>query len=107
MEFKKTQNGEEIIYTLNGRLDTQSSPNFQDVLDQGFENGENKIVVDCKGLEYMSSAGLRTILYAKKRIDGDDDENSSGYIKLINVSDDIMEVFDMTGFAEFLSINEN
>lgn len=106
MEFKKTQNGEEIVYTLSGRLDTQSSPDFQDVLDQGFENGENKIVFDCKGLEYMSSAGLRTILYAKKRIDGDD-ENSSGYIKLVNVSDDIMEVFDMTGFAEFLSINEN
>ena len=107
MDFKKTQKGEDTIYELTGRLDTQSAPEFQDILDEGFNSGEDKIILDCKGLEYMSSAGLRTILYAKKRVENSDDEAKSGYIKLINVSDDILEVFEMTGFSEFLSINEN
>ena len=110
MEFKKNSDSGVIIYSLSGRLDTQSAPDFQHALDEGFDSGENKIILDCKNLEYMSSAGLRTILYAKKCIDDDGlDENGApkGYLKLINVSDDIMEVFNMTGFAEFLSINEH
>ena len=109
MEFKKTEEGEATVYRLIGRLDTQSAPEFQDVLEEGFGRGENKLVFDCKDLEYMSSAGLRAILYAKKRIDGEDDgENaSSGYLKLVNVSEDILEVFEMTGFVDFLNINEN
>lgn len=109
MEFKKNQIGEAMVYELIGRLDTQSAPKFQDVLDEGFESGENKIILDCKGLDYMSSAGLRTILYAKKRVDNmsDDAEGPKGYLKLINVSDEILEVFEMTGFDDFLSINEN
>lgn len=110
MEFKKTENGGVVTYELSGRLDTQSAPDFQGVLDEGFDGGENKIILDCKNLEYMSSAGLRTILYAKKCIDDDGmDENGvpKGFLKLINVSDEIIEVFDMTGFSEFLSINED
>ncbi len=111
MEFKKTENDGIVIYELSGRLDTQSAPDFQAVLDEGFEKDENKIVLDCKNLEYMSSAGLRTILYAKKCIDKNEtdkaDEISAqkGFLKLINVSDEILEVFEMTGFSEFLSIN--
>lgn len=109
MNFTKTINGEIAIYRLSGRLDTQSAPDFQAALDEGFENDENKIILDCKDLEYMSSAGLRTILYAKKCIDDDglgEDGTPKGFLKLINVSDEILEVFDMTGFSEFLSINE-
>lgn len=111
MEFKKTENDGIVIYELSGRLDTQSAPDFQAVLDEGFEKDENKIILDCKNLEYMSSAGLRTILYAKKCIDKNEtdkaDEISAqkGFLKLINVSDEILEVFEMTGFSEFLSIN--
>ena len=110
MEFKKTENNGVVTYKLSGRLDTQSAPDFQAVLDEGFENDENKIILDCKNLEYMSSAGLRTILYAKKCIDNDGtDENGApkGFLKLINVSEEIAEVFEMTGFSEFLSINED
>ena len=110
MEFKKTESSGVVTYELSGRLDTQSAPDFQKVLDSGFDNGENKIILDFKDVEYMSSAGLRTILYAKKCIDDDGvDENGApkGFVKLINVSDEIMEVFDMTGFSEFLSINKD
>ncbi len=109
MEFKKSENNGVTTYSLSGRLDTQSAPDFQEALDEAFGRGENKIILDFKNLEYMSSAGLRTMLYAKKCIDEDGlDENGApkGFLKLINVSDEIMEVFDMTGFSEFLSINE-
>ncbi|MBR2734824.1 MAG: STAS domain-containing protein, partial [Clostridia bacterium] len=78
--------------------------------DQGFENEENKIILDFKNVEYMSSAGLRVVLYAKKCIDEDGvDEKGvpKGFIKLVNVSDEILEVFEMTGFSDFLSINED
>ena len=108
MEFKKTEDNGIVIYELSGRLDTQSAPDFQAVLDEGFEKDENKIILDCKDLEYMSSAGLRTMLYAKKCIDNegsDENGNPKGFLKLINVSDDILEVFEMTGFSEFLNIN--
>ncbi len=108
MEFKRTEKDGTVIYELSGRLDTQSAPDFQAVLDEGFEKDENKIILDCKNLEYMSSAGLRTMLYAKKCIDkegSDENGNPKGFFKLINVSDDILEVFEMTGFSEFLNIN--
>ena len=108
MEFKKNIENGVVTYILDGRLDTQSAPDFQEVLDEGFENGENKIILDCKNLEYMSSAGLRTILYAQKCVDSNakGDENVSSFLKLVNVSPEIMEILEMTGFSEFLSINE-
>ena len=113
MEILKEKRDDFFVYTLKGRLDTQSSPEFQSVLEEGFKNDEKKLIFDFKDLEYMSSAGLRTILYAKKCIDSEEAEEGeneeivkTGCLKLINVSDEIMEVFTMTGFDEFLSINE-
>lgn len=111
MEISKEKRDDCVVYALKGRLDTQSSPEFQDALEEGFKNDENQLIFDFKELEYMSSAGLRTILYAKKCIDSETEEEGeeavkTGYLKLINVSDEIMEVFTMTGFEEFLSINE-
>lgn len=108
MEFIKNSDANAVTYTIKGRLDTQSSPEFQEVLEEGFKNGEVNLVFDCKDLEYMSSAGLRTVLYAKKNTENcSDGEKNPGSLKLINVCDDVLEVFEMTGFTDMLSINEN
>ena len=68
------------------------------------KEGNNKIelVLDFKGVEYTSSAGLRTILYTKKKIDS---MAEGSKFEIINISPEIMEVFDMTGFSDFLSLN--
>ena len=75
MKLKKTETDGKIIYKISGRIDTQSAPDLQDDIDALFEKmkkeGTNKIelIFDFKGVEYTSSAGLRTILYTKKKID--------------------------------------
>lgn len=96
-----------LTYVIKGRLDTQSSSDFQECLDEGFDDGKFNLIFDCSELEYVSSAGLRVVLYAKKRVDEreENSEISKGSLKLINVNDEILEIFDMTGFTEMLDIN--
>ena len=108
MKIKKTEADGKVIYKISGRIDTQSAPDLQDHIDALFEKmkkeGNNKIelVLDFKGVEYTSSAGLRTILYTKKKIDS---MAEGSKFEIINISPEIMEVFDMTGFSDFLSLN--
>ncbi len=101
MEISKETNEGKSIYHISGRVDTQTAPDLQIVLDKGFAEGEKDLTLDFSGVEYLSSAGLRTILYAQKRINAL--ENAK--MTIINVKPDIMEVFDMTGFTDFLTIN--
>lgn len=108
MKLKKTETGGKVVYKISGRIDTQSAPDLQDDIDVLFEkikkDGTNKIelVLDFKNVEYTSSAGLRTILYTKKKIDS---MAEGSKLEIINISPEIMEVFDMTGFSDFLSLN--
>lgn len=108
MKLKKTETGGKVVYKISGRIDTQSAPDLQDNIDALFEkikkDGTNKIelVLDFKNVEYTSSAGLRTILYTKKKIDS---MAEGSKLEIINISPEIMEVFDMTGFSDFLSLN--
>jgi anti-sigma B factor antagonist len=88
---------ENTIVTLNGRLDTTTAPELESFLDELFPSTK-ELVFDFKNLEYISSAGLRVILKAQKTM------NQKGSMKLINVSSDVMEIFDITGFADFLTI---
>ena len=101
MEINKEINEGKAIYHISGRVDTQTAPDLQIVLDKGFEEGEKDLILDFSDVKYLSSAGLRTILYAQKRINAL--ENAK--MAVINVKPDIMEVFDMTGFTDFLTIN--
>ena len=96
-----------LTYRIKGRLDTQSSSDFQECLDEGFDGGKFNLIFDCSELEYVSSAGLRVVLYAKKRVDEreENSETAKGFLKLINVNDEILEIFDMTGFTDMLDIN--
>lgn len=82
---------------LTGRLDTTTAPELDAVLDEVLPTAKN-LVFDLEGLEYISSAGLRLVLKAQKAM------NKQGSMKLIHVPSEVMEVFDITGFADFLTV---
>ena len=95
IEIKRKTNETTIV--LVGRLDTLTAPALEKTIADSIESNEN-LVLDFKRLEYISSAGLRVLLGAQKRL------QKSGSMKLVNVSEDVMEVFEMTGFADILTI---
>ena len=95
IEIKK--NAEETVIELEGRLDTTTAPALDKTIGNDIE-GTKSLVLDFKRLEYISSAGLRVLLGAQKKM------QKCGFMKLINVCEEIMEVFEMTGFADILTI---
>ena len=97
MTIEKNLNGELATLVVAGRLDTQTAPELEKEID-GVVGGLKELVFDMTGLEYVSSAGLRVILKAQKIM------NTQGSMKLIGVNDSIMEVFDITGFLDILTI---
>lgn len=97
MTIDKQLNGAELTLALAGRLDTTTSPQLEAEL-KGSLNGVKALVMDFKGLEYISSAGLRVILAAQKVM------NKQGSMVIRNVNDMINEVFEITGFADILTI---
>ena len=97
MTIEKTLTANSAILKIDGRLDTTTAPELEAAIDEYVE-GIKELVLDFNGLEYVSSAGLRVILKAQKLM------NVRGSMKLINVSEAIMDVFDITGFADILTI---
>ena len=99
--MKITSNVENDVITINleGRLDTTTSPELQDELDKLLTKTKFNLILDFKDLSYVSSAGLRVLLSAQKKAN-----DLVGNVVIRNVSDSIMEVFEMTGFSDFLNI---
>ena len=97
MTIEKTINANEVTLKVSGRLDTQTAPELEKELDAVLP-GAKDLTFDMSGLEYVSSAGLRVILKAQKAM------NAQGSMKLTGVNDSIMEVFDITGFLDILTI---
>ena len=97
MTIEKKINGENATLIVSGRLDTQTAPELEAQLD-AIISGIKELTFDMAGLEYVSSAGLRVILKAQKVM------NTQGSMKLTGVNDSIMEVFDITGFLDILTI---
>ena len=97
MTIEKKINGEAITLIVSGRLDTQTAPELENELDSVLA-GLKELTFDMTNLEYVSSAGLRVILKAQKAM------NAQGSMKLTGVNDSIMEVFDITGFLDILTI---
>ena len=97
MTIEKTIAGAAATLKIVGRLDTTTAPELEATID-GCAAGLKELVLDCGGLEYISSAGLRVILKAQKLM------NVQGSMKLTGVNETIMEVFDITGFADILTI---
>ena len=98
MTINKTQTGGKTTLVLSGRLDTTTAPSLQEALIPEFDNAKH-IELDFTELAYVSSAGLRVLLMGEKTA-----KAKGGKQTLINVSDEIMEVFEMTGFADILNI---
>ena len=97
MEIKKEKNGNELTIFVIGRLDTTTAPQLDAELKQSI-SGVEKLVLDFKNLEYLSSAGLRVLLSAHKVM------NTQGEMVVRNVNETISEIFEVTGFVEILTI---
>ena len=97
MTIEKAMTGTAAALKIIGRLDTTTAPEQEATID-GCAAGIKELVLDCSALEYVSSAGLRVILKAQKLM------RAQGSMKLIHVNEAVMEVFDITGFADILTI---
>ena len=97
MNISKSKNGEELTIAIEGRLDTTTAPELDDVVKNEIE-GITKLVFDFAKLEYISSAGLRVLLSSQKIM------NKQGSMVVKNVSEEVNEIFEVTGFQDILSI---
>ena len=88
---------DQVTITVVGRLDTTTAPALEKAINENVQE-EKHLVLDIKELEYLSSAGLRVLLGAQKKM------QKIGSMKVRNVCEEIMEIFEMTGFADILQI---
>ena len=97
LNISKNVDGKKLEYLLEGRLDTTTSPQLQEDLEKSLDSVE-ELVLNFEKLEYISSAGLRVLLVAQKTM------TKQGNMKVTNVNESIMEIFDVTGFSDILTI---
>ena len=97
MTIEMKKNAAETTIQIIGRLDTITAPALDKTIQEDMGDTKN-LVLDMKSLEYISSAGLRVLLSAQKKM------QKIGSMKVINVCQEVMEVFEMTGFADILVI---
>ena len=92
---------EESIIRTEKRIDTKTAPVLEKAMKEALENGTGDIIVDMTDTVYISSMGLRVLLSAKKRL-----RNTDRTLKVRNVCQTVMEVFDITGYSGFLDFEE-
>ena len=97
MTITTNKNGGALTIALEGRLDTTTAPELDEVLKGSLEEVSD-LTLDLEKLEYLSSAGLRVLLLAQKAM------NKKGKMVVKNVNDTIQEIFEITGFVEILTI---
>ncbi len=97
LNINKEKNGNELTFILEGRLDTTTAPTLEGEL-KGEVDGITSLIFNLKDLEYISSAGLRVLLSAQKVM------NKQGSMVIRGANDDIMEIFEVTGFSDILTI---
>ncbi len=97
MKLKINKEDGKLTISIDGRLDTSTAPELENCINENIA-GVKELIFDLKDLVYTASAGLRVFLKAKKNM------NSRGEMKIVNTSEDVMEVFDLTGFAEIMNI---
>ncbi|MCR5735556.1 MAG: STAS domain-containing protein [Lachnospiraceae bacterium] len=97
MTINKEKNGTSMTVALEGRLDTTTAPELESELRESLD-GIEELVFDLKSLDYISSAGLRVLLSTQKIM------NKQGSMKVTGANEDIMEIFEVTGFSDILTI---
>lgn len=100
MKVSVNKSSENVIVAIEGRLDTTQSDAFEKQLMEVIESGQTKIILDCKGLDYISSSGLRVFLIAQKKMMA-----ASGKLMLCNLQPGIKEIFEVSGFSMIFSIH--
>ncbi len=93
----KNKDNDFLSVSLEGRLDTTTAPQLEKELNESIE-GVTSLTLDMNKLDYISSAGLRVLLSAQKKM------NAQGSMRVINVGETIMEIFEVTGFSDILTI---
>ena len=99
MTINKNAEGSKLTLALEGRLDSTTAPELQAVIKESVD-GIEELTIDMTDLEYVSSAGLRVLISAHKAM------RSKGGMTVTNVNEIVMEVFEITGFAEILNIQK-
>ena len=97
LNINKTIENGKAVFALGGRLDTTTAPELEKALRESL-SGVSELTLDFAGLEYISSAGLRVLLAAQKAM------KNQGKMKIKNVNETIMEIFEVTGFSDILKI---
>ena len=97
LNVKKEKTGTNLVVALEGRLDTVTAPAFEAELKEAVE-GISNLTIDASKLEYVSSAGLRVLLSAHKIM------SKQGSMVVKNLTEEVKEVFDITGFSDILTI---
>ncbi len=97
LNINKNLEGKKLTVELEGRLDTTTSPELEKSLNESLD-GVTELVMDLNGLEYISSAGLRVLLSAQKLM------MKQGSMKVIHVNETVMEILEVTGFVDILTI---
>ncbi len=93
MKINIQRNGDEVVVALNGELDTVTTAQMGEELNRIIEIASNQLIIDCKDLEYISSSGLRFFMQLKRH-----SEQQNGTVTLINMNQDVKEVFRISGF---------
>ncbi|MBR3149076.1 MAG: STAS domain-containing protein [Eubacterium sp.] len=97
MDINLNKEGSKLVISIIGRVDTTTAPELEKCIDENTD-GVTELVLDVKDMSYTSSAGLRVLLKAQKLM------NTLGTMKLINVQSDVMDILDVTGFTDILTI---
>ena len=98
LKINQTCENETVKLALEGRLDTTTAPELEAALKDALD-GATSLTLDLEKLEYISSAGLRVLLSAQKVM------NKQGEMKVVHVGETILEIFEVTGFSEILTID--
>lgn len=99
MNIQQETRDDVLILKLEGRLDSTSAPEFERVLLEKLASGTKRLILDLSSLVYVSSAGLRVVLLAGKKLRG-----GSGKLALVGVRDMVREVFEMSGFLTLFAV---
>ncbi len=98
MTINTKKDGNEMTIAISGRLDTSTAPKLEAAIKDDI-GGIRNLIIDVKDLDYISSAGLRVLLSTQKIM------NQQGKMKVVNVNETVMEIFEITGFTDILTID--
>ncbi|MBE6818957.1 MAG: STAS domain-containing protein [Ruminococcaceae bacterium] len=97
LDIKKTIEGGKALFAISGRVDSTTAPQLDKQIKESI-NDITELTLDLKELDYISSAGLRVLLATQKQM------NQQGEMKILNVNETVMEIFEITGFSEIFTI---